>query len=165
MDGLTSKNQDEVYLGVIIQFTWTNRSILVLYSYITSHRDLVTGAFFFLMAVFFGLLFMETQHHFGEFLPTRSMGEGMGRVSKVLPGPLPQCTLPKTRTGYPTCDNHYVQFCKSVSSFKFVHQFTDQGKRICILDGVFIEISIILAGSESWVLFANKEEWRCHRGL
>ena len=32
-------------------------------------------------------------------------------------------------------------------------------------NGVFIEISIILAGSESWVLFANKEEWRCHRGL
>ena len=63
--------------------------------------------FFFLMAVFFGLLFMETRHHFGGFLPTSSMGEGMGRVSKVLPRPLPQCTLPKTRTGYPTRDNHY----------------------------------------------------------
>ena len=37
----------------------------------------------------------------------------------------------------------------------------DEEKR----NSVLIEISIILAGSESWVLFANKEEWRCHRGL
>lgn len=35
MDGWTSKNRDEVWLGVDFWFTWANGSILVLYSCIT----------------------------------------------------------------------------------------------------------------------------------
>jgi hypothetical protein len=39
-------------------------------------------------------------------LPTRSKGTGMARVGQVQPVPLPHCTLPVTRAGFETCDNH-----------------------------------------------------------
>ena len=39
-------------------------------------------------------------------LPTRTRGPGMQRVDEGLPVPLPQRTLPTTRTGFKTPDNH-----------------------------------------------------------
>jgi hypothetical protein len=37
---------------------------------------------------------------------TRAEGTGTLRVSKVQPGPLPKRTLPVTRAGFETLDNH-----------------------------------------------------------
>jgi len=41
-------------------------------------------------------------------LPTPAEGTGMARVRKTEPVPLPQHTLPATRTGSKTLDNPYI---------------------------------------------------------
>ena len=50
-------------------------------------------------------------------------------------------------------------------SLQFVNEGGDEGKQICILDHVFIEISIILARVKFFVFFLNKEEQRGLRQL
>ena len=41
--------------------------------------------------------------------PTRARGTGSQRVDNEQPVPLPQRTLPVTRAGFKTLDNHYLQ--------------------------------------------------------
>ena len=45
------------------------------------------------------------------------------------------------------------------SSFQFVDEGGDEGEWVCVLDCVFIEISVILAGTEPSIFLLNKEEW------
>ena len=53
----------------------------------------------------------------------------------------------------------YVHFREILGSFQFVNEGGDEGKRVGIFDRVLIEIAIILARSQSTVLFLNKETW------
>ena len=55
----------------------------------------------------------------------------------------------------------YVKLSKDLGILEFVDEVRDQREGICVLDGVFIEVTIVLARSESAVLFLDKEEWRC----
>ena len=47
------------------------------------------------------------------------------------------------------------------SILKFVDEVRDQGKGVCILNGVAVEILVVLIGSEASILFLDKEEGRC----
>ena len=58
-----------------------------------------------------------------------------------------------------------IKLGKDFGVFEFVNEVGDQREGICISDGVFIEVAIVLAGSESTVLFLDKEERRCLGGL
>ena len=53
-----------------------------------------------------------------------------------------------------------VHLGEILGSFQLVDEGGDEGEWVCIFDGVFIEISIILARMESSVLLLDEEEWR-----
>ena len=59
----------------------------------------------------------------------------------------------------------YVKLGKDLGVFEFVDEVRDQREGVRVSDGVFIEVTIVLAGSESAVLFLDKEEGRCLRGF
>ena len=41
---------------------------------------------------------------------------------------------------------------------EFVDEVRNEGKRVCVTDGVFVDIAIVLTGSEATVLLFDKEE-------
>ena len=55
-----------------------------------------------------------------------------------------------------------VQFGEVPRILHFVNEFLDEGKGVAILDGVFIEFSVILHRSQGSISFETEEEWRCH---
>ena len=59
----------------------------------------------------------------------------------------------------------YIKLNKDLGVFEFVDEVRDQREGICVSDGVFIEVAIILARSESAILFLDKEEGRCLGGF
>ena len=59
----------------------------------------------------------------------------------------------------------YVKLSKDLGVFKFVDEVRDQREGVCVPDGVFIEVAIVLARSESAVLFLDKEEGGCLGGF
>ena len=58
-----------------------------------------------------------------------------------------------------------VKLSKDLGVLEFVDEVGDQGEGVCVSDGMFIEVAIVLAGSESAVLFFDKEAWRCLGGF
>jgi hypothetical protein len=51
-----------------------------------------------------------------------------------------------------------VKFGKDLSSFEFVDEVRDEGKRVGIASGVGVQVSIVLTGAKFTVLFLYKEE-------
>ena len=58
-----------------------------------------------------------------------------------------------------------IEFSKVTSIFQLVHKVGDERERIGITGGVFVEVSIVLAGAEFSILFLDKEERGCLRGV
>ena len=58
-----------------------------------------------------------------------------------------------------------VELGKVASIFQLVHEVGDEGKGVGIAGGVFVEISVILAGTKLAILLLDKEEGRCLRGV
>ena len=59
----------------------------------------------------------------------------------------------------------YVKLGEDLSVFEFVDEIRDQGEGICVSDRVAIKISVVLAGSETSILFLNEEERRSLGGF
>ena len=59
----------------------------------------------------------------------------------------------------------YIELGKDLGVLEFVDEVRDQREGVCVSDGVFIEVTIVLAGSESAVLFLDKEEGGCLGGF
>ena len=59
----------------------------------------------------------------------------------------------------------YVHLREVLHSFQFVNEGGNEWKWICVLDCLFIEVSIVLARTESSVLFLYEKEWRGLGGL
>ena len=59
----------------------------------------------------------------------------------------------------------YIKLSKNLGILEFVDEVRDQREGICVSDGVFIEVVIVLAGSESAIPFFDKEAWRCLGGF
>ena len=53
-----------------------------------------------------------------------------------------------------------VKFGEVASIFQLVHEVRDKGKGVGVAGGVFVEISVVLAGAELTVLLFDKEEGR-----
>ena len=54
-----------------------------------------------------------------------------------------------------------IELGEDFRPLKFINEVRNEGKRVCIMDGVFIDIVIVLTGSEATVLLFNKEERGC----
>ena len=67
----------------------------------------------------------------------------------------PLVSLPNVNVVVPPSDVHLREV---LSSFQFINEGGDEGQWVCILDRVFIEISIILAGVESSIFLLDEEE-------
>ena len=52
----------------------------------------------------------------------------------------------------------YIKLGEDLGVFKFVDEVGNQGEGVCISDSMTIEISVVLARSETSILFLNKEE-------
>ena len=52
----------------------------------------------------------------------------------------------------------YVKFGEDLSISQFVYKVGDEGKRVGVSDGMFIDVTVVLAGVESSILLFNKEE-------
>ena len=52
----------------------------------------------------------------------------------------------------------YIKLGEDLGIFKFVDEVGNQGEGVCISDSMTIEISVVLARSETSILFLNKEE-------
>ena len=46
-----------------------------------------------------------------------------------------------------------------------MNEIRDKRKGIGILNGMFIQVAVVLAGAEVAVLFFDKEKWECLRGV
>ena len=58
-----------------------------------------------------------------------------------------------------------VELSEDLSIPQLVYEIRDEGKRVGIADGVFVDVSIILAGAESSVLLFDEEEGRGLGGI
>ena len=58
-----------------------------------------------------------------------------------------------------------IKFSEVASVFQLVHEVGDERERVGIMSGMFIEISVILAGVEFAILLFNKEERGCLGGI
>ena len=52
----------------------------------------------------------------------------------------------------------YIKLGEDLGVFKFVDEVGNQGKGVCILDSVAVEVPVILARSEAAVLLLDEEE-------
>ena len=52
----------------------------------------------------------------------------------------------------------YIKLGEDLGVFKFVDEVGDQGEGVCISDSMAVEVSVILAGLEAFILFLNEEE-------
>jgi len=78
--------------------------------------------------------------------------EAEGRDERRLPGVFsldPDIVIPPTD----------IHLCKVLGSLELIHQVANKWERIGILDGVLVEISVILAGAKITVLLRDEEEW------
>ena len=51
-----------------------------------------------------------------------------------------------------------VEFSEDLSVSQFIYEVGNEGKGVGVADGVFVDVSVVLAGAESAVLLFNKEE-------
>ena len=51
-----------------------------------------------------------------------------------------------------------IELGEDFCPLEFVNEVRNEGKRICIMDGVFVDIAIVLTGSEATILLFDKEE-------
>ena len=51
-----------------------------------------------------------------------------------------------------------IKFDEVLCIFEFVNEVRDKGERVCISDGVFIQVTIVLAGAEFFILLFDEEE-------
>ena len=51
-----------------------------------------------------------------------------------------------------------IEFGEDLSVSQLIYEVGDEGKWVSVVDGVFINVTIVLAGAESSVLLFNKEE-------
>ena len=58
-----------------------------------------------------------------------------------------------------------IQFSKISGMLQSVNKVRDTGERVGILDGMRVDITVILAGAEHPILLRDKEEGRCLREL
>ena len=54
-----------------------------------------------------------------------------------------------------------VKLGEDFHPLEFIDEVGNEGKRVCVMDGVFIDVAIVLTGSEAIILLFDKEERRC----
>ena len=59
----------------------------------------------------------------------------------------------------------YVELGKDLGVSEFIYEVGDEGEGIGVTNGMFVKISVVLAGAESAILFFDKEEGCCLRGV
>ena len=58
-----------------------------------------------------------------------------------------------------------VELGEDFCPLKFIDEVKNEGKRVCITDGVFIAVAIVLTGLEATILLFDKEERGCLWGV
>ena len=58
-----------------------------------------------------------------------------------------------------------VELGKVLGIFELVNKVGDEGEGVCVTDGMFVQIAVILAGEEFPILFFDKEEGGGLRGV
>ena len=58
-----------------------------------------------------------------------------------------------------------VELGEDFHPLKVIDKVGNEGKRVCIADSVFVDVVIVLTGSEATVLFFDKEERGCLWGV
>ena len=94
---------------------------------------------------------LAEEHHHRFIKPIRSSESGLPLISLLNPNIV---VSPSD-----------IQFRKVAGMFQCVDEIGDSWKGVSILDGVRIDISIVLAWMEHSILLQNKEEGRCLQGL
>ena len=51
-----------------------------------------------------------------------------------------------------------VEFGEHLSTLEFVDKVQDEGKGVCVTNGVFVDIVVVLAWAQSTILLFDKEE-------
>ena len=59
----------------------------------------------------------------------------------------------------------YVELGENRGVSQFVHEVRDEGEGVGVTNGVFIDISVVLAGAESSIFLFDEEEGRGLRGV
>ena len=84
--------------------------------------------------------------------------EHYSRFEKFLMGSegcLPLVTVLDPYVVVPPSD---VEFSKDLSISQVIYEVGDEGKGVGVVDGVFVDIAVVLAGAESSILLFHKEE-------
>ena len=58
-----------------------------------------------------------------------------------------------------------IELGEVASIFQLVHKARDEREGVGVTGGVFVEVTVVLAGTEFAILFLNKEERRCLGGV
>ena len=58
-----------------------------------------------------------------------------------------------------------VKLGEDFCSLEFIDKVRNEGERVCIMDGMFIDIAIVLTGSEATIFLFDKEERECLWGV
>ena len=51
-----------------------------------------------------------------------------------------------------------IKFGEDFHPLEFVDKVGDEGKRVCVTDSVFVDIAVVLIGSETTIFLFDKEE-------
>ena len=58
-----------------------------------------------------------------------------------------------------------IKLSEDFRPLEFIDEVGNEGKRVCITNGVFIDVAIVLTGSETTILLFDKEERGCLWGV
>ena len=58
-----------------------------------------------------------------------------------------------------------IKLSKDFRPLEFVDKVGNEGKRVCVTDSVFVDIAIVLTGSEATIFLFDKEERECLWGV
>jgi len=94
---------------------------------------------------------LAEEHHCWFIKPVRSSESGLPLIGLLNPNIV-----------VPSLD---VQFGEVAGMFESINKIRDTRERISILDGVKMDISVVLAGMEHAILLWDKEEGGCLQGL
>ena len=77
-------------------------------------------------------------------------------------GGFPLVTIFDANVVVPPAD---VKFSEQFGIFEFVDEVGDEGKWVGVAGGMFVQVSVILTGTETAILLFDKEEWGRLRGI
>ena len=58
-----------------------------------------------------------------------------------------------------------VKLSEEFGIFQLVNEVRDEGKGVGVMNGMFIQVVVVLAGVEATITFFDKEEWECLWGI